>query len=282
MTKVDEYPLPRDDCLDLLLGHTYFSTLDLASGYWQVAMAEESQEKTVFVTHNGLYEFAVMSFGLCNAPATFQRLMSRVLKGLINEKCMVYLDDILVMGQSFAEHISNLQEVFNRLRDANLCLKPKKCHFVKREVLYPGYVVSESGISADKSKVEAVEKFPVPTSVKQVRSFVGLASYYRHFIPGFSKIAGPLFALTKKDSLFEWSPSCQQAFERLKQLLTTAPILIFPDFKKRFILETDASGVGLGAVLSQKQLNGRLLQLLTLVEHCNSMRPSMEYQSWRL
>ena len=117
------------------------------------------------------------------------------------------------MGRSFAEHISNLQEVFNRLRDANLCLKPKKC---KKEVLYLGYVVSESGISADKSKVEAVEKFPVPTSVKQVRSLVGLASYYRRFIPGFSKIAGPLFVLTKKDSLFEWSPSCQQAFERLK------------------------------------------------------------------
>ena len=124
------------------------------------------------------------------------------------ETLVVYLDDILVMGRSFAKRLSNLQEVFNRLRDANLCLKPKKCHFVKREVLYLGYVVSESGISADKSKVEAVEKFPVPTSVKQVRSFVGLTSYYRRFIPGFSKIAGPLFALTKKDSLFEWSPSC--------------------------------------------------------------------------
>ena len=199
----------------------------------------------------GLNEFAVMPFGLCNTPATFQRLMSRVLKGLINEKCMVYLNDILVIRRSFAEHILNLQEVFNQLQDANLCLKPKKCHFAKREVLYLGYVMSESGISADKSKVEAVKKFPVPTNVKQVRSFVGLASYYRRFIPGFSKIAGPLFALTKKDSLFEWSPSCQKAFERLKQLLTTALILIFPDFTKRFILETDASGVGLGAVPSQ-------------------------------
>ena len=125
--------------------------------------------------------------------------------------------------------------MFDRLRKANLCLKPKKCHFAKRQVLYLGYVVSESGISADRSKVDAVQKFPVPKNIKQVRSFVGLASYYRSFIPGFSNIAGPWFALTKKDCKFEWSPSCQQAFEELRQLLVTSPILVFPDFIKRFI-----------------------------------------------
>ena len=149
-----------------------------------------------------------MPFGLCNAPATFQRLMSKVLKGLVNEKCMVYLDDLLVMGRSFAEHLQNLQEVLERLREANLRLKPKKCHFT-----YLGYIVSESGISADKSKVEAVTSFPIPKSVKQLQSFLGLASYYR------PEIAGPLFALTKKDALFEWSPRCQHTFEKLKRLL---------------------------------------------------------------
>jgi len=176
--------------------------------------------------------------------------MSKVLKGLVNEKCMVYLDD-LVMGRSFSEHLQNLQEVFERLREANLWLKPKKCHFANNGVRC--YIVSESGISADKSKVEAVTSFPLPNSVKQLRSFLGLASYYRRFIPGFSKIAGPLFALTKKDALFEWSSRCQHAFEKLKRLLTSAPILSFPNFTKRFILETDASGVGLGAVLSQRK-----------------------------
>ena len=188
-------------------------------------MAEESQEKTAFMTHKSLYEFAVMPFGLCNALPTFQRLMRGVFEGLVNN-CMVYLDDILVMGRNFTEHLSNLREVFDRLHEANLCLKPKKCHFVKRQVLYLGYVVSESGITADRSKVDAVQKFPVPKNVKQVQSFVGLVSYYRCFIPGFSKIAGLLFTLTKKDSVFEWSPSCQQAFEELKQLFITLYFLI--------------------------------------------------------
>ena len=177
----------------------------------------------------------------------------------------------MVMGQNFAEHLSNLREVFDRLRKENLCLKPKKCHFAKRKVLYLGHVVSQSGISADKSKVDSVEKCPIPTNVKQVRSFVGLASYYRRFIPGFSKIAGSLFALTKKDSVSEWSQSCQQAFEKLKQFLVASPILVFPDFIKRCILETNTLGVGLGAVLSQKQSSGQIASIAyasrTLQQH---------------
>ena len=190
----------------------YFSTLDMASGYWQVAMTPESQEKTAFITHEGLYEFYVMPFGLSNAPATFQWLMGRVLSGLIPRKCMVYLD-VLVIRRTFQEYLDNLQEVLERLRYAGLRLKPKKCHFAQPEVVYLGFVISFSGISADTKKVEAVKGFPVPKDVKQLRSFLGLASYYCRYILGFSKIASPLFVLTKKDVPYE---ECQQAFDELK------------------------------------------------------------------
>ena len=242
----------------MLSGMKYFSTLDLASGYWQVAMSPESKEKTAFISHEGLYEFCVMPFGLCNAPATFQRLMGRVLSGMIPKKCMVYLDDILVVGRTFQEHLDNLREVMKRLRYAGLRLKPKKCYFAQSQVVYLGFVISNTGLSADTKKVEAVSGFPVPKDVKQLRSFLGLASYYRRFILGFSKIANPLFALTKKDVPYVWKDDCQQAFDELKDRLTKAPVLVYPDFSERFILETDASGVGLGAVLSQKQASGNV------------------------
>ena len=258
ITKLDEFPLPRiDDSLDLLSGMKYFSTLDLATGYWQVKMSPDSKEKTAFVTHEGLYEFSVMPFGLCNAPATFQRLMEVTLRGLARQKCVVYLDDILVMGRTFQEHLINLREVFDRLRMAGLKLKPKKCHLVKQEVKYLGYVVSNAGVCADVDKVRAVQDFPRPQNLKQLRSFLGLASYYRRFIPKFSQVAAPLYALTKKDAPYQWNSSCQDTFEQLKQKLIQAPVLAFPDFSKHFILETDASGVGLGAVLSQEQEDGR-------------------------
>ena len=162
----------------------YFSALDLASGYWQVAMSPDSQEKTAFITHGGLYEFCVMPFGLCNAPATFQRLMGRVLSGLIPKKCMVYLDDILVIGRSFQEHVSNLREVLEKLRYAGLRLKPKKCHLAQSKVIYLGFVISYSGISADTKKLEAVNEFPVPKDVKQLHSCILLSSIYTGFLEG--------------------------------------------------------------------------------------------------
>ena len=150
----------------------YFSTLDLATGYWQVNMSPDSREKTAFVMHEGLYEFSVMPFGLCNAPTTFQRLMEVTLRGLARCKCVVYLDDILVMGRTFQEHLSNLREV-----------KPRKCHLVKQEVKYLGYVVSNADVCADPDKIRPVKDFPRPQNLKQLRSFLGLASYYRRFIP---------------------------------------------------------------------------------------------------
>ena len=162
-TKIEVFPLPRiDDSLDLLSKSKFFSTLDLATGFWQVQMEPSSREKTAFITHSGLYEFTVMPFGLVNAPSTFQRLMESVLAGLTGERCIVYIDDIVVPGATFEQHLTNLREVFTCLRSANLKLKPKKCNLAGREVEYLGYVVSADGLSTDPKKVESVRAFPVP------------------------------------------------------------------------------------------------------------------------
>lgn len=257
ITKKDVYPLPRiDDALDQLSAMKYFSTLDLASGYWQVKMGEESREKTAFTTPGRLFEFIVMPFGLCNAPATFQRLMESILEGLIGKACMVYLDDILVFGQTLDEHLENLVKVFERLKKAGLRLKPKKCHFLQPQVEYLGYVVSAEGVSADPKKVQAIWEYAIPGNVKSLKTFLGLASYYRRFIPNFARIAHPLHSLTRKEASYVWDAHCQEAFDCLKQHLTNSPVLAFPNFREEFILETDASLQGLGAVLSQEQPDG--------------------------
>ena len=165
-------------------------------------MDSDCQEKTAFSTCSGHYEFRVMPFGLCNGPSTFQRLMESVLMGLSRSRCMVYLDDVMVIGRNFTEHLENLREVFGRFRQANLKLKPEKYFLASSEVLYLGYVVSREGISADVQKVEAVRSFPRPTNLTSLRSFLGLASYYRRFIPNFSTVASPLYVLTRKDAEF--------------------------------------------------------------------------------
>ncbi len=257
LTKLDVFPLPRiDDTLDLLSGARYFTTLDLASGYWQVAMDPVSREKTAFITTSGLFEFRKMPFGLVNAPATFQRLMEIVLSGLAREGCLVYLDDVIVMGSTLEEHNANLTKVLDRLREAGLMLKPQKCKIAQTQVEYLGHIVSGGGIHTDLMKLQAVSEFPRPTNLKALRSFLGLTSYYRRFIPNFARVAAPLHALTKKDAEFAWTTQCAEAFDRLKSLLTSAPVLAFPDFRVPFILETDASGNGLGAVLAQRQEDG--------------------------
>ena len=200
-------------------------------------MEPTSQEKTAFVTHCGLYEFKKMPFGLVNAPATSQRLMEMVLAGLARDKCYVYLDDVLVFGRTLEEHNQHLASVLMRIQRAGLRLKPKKCKFAELSVEYLGHVVSAEGIQTDTKKREALQMFPVPGDLKTLRSFLGLASYYHRFVPNFSKVAGPLHALTKKDAPYVWSPECQDAFERLKMLLTTAPILCYPTFQRPFILD---------------------------------------------
>ena len=199
-----------------------------------------------------------MPFGLCNAPATFQRLMQVVLAGLEWDCCFVYIDDILVASKSFEEHLYHLQLVFDRLRKADLRLKPTKCLFLCEEVPYLGYVISKHGIRPDPSKTDKVRQFPTPTDPTKVRQFLGLASYYRRFVPGFAKVAAPLHYLTKKDVPFAWTEECEFAFSQLKQFLIEAPILCYPRFgpDESFLLETDASSIGLGAVLSQKQSDG--------------------------
>ena len=207
-TKRDSYPLPRiDDALDSLGGSKWFSTLDLASGYWQIAMAEEDVEKTAFCTHRGLFQWLVMPFGLCNAPATFERLMESILGDLQWHKCLVYLDDIIVFGDQFDLAFENLRQVFYRLIEAKLRLKPKKCFLFRNEVEYLGHVVTDEGIKPCPKKVAAVKEWKTPTTLKQVRGFLGLASYYRRFIPNFSELASPLTHLTKKDVPFEWQLS---------------------------------------------------------------------------
>ena len=231
VTRKDAYSLPRiDDTLENLAGSRFFSTLDLASGYWQVEMDAEDRPKTAFCTPNGLFEFKAMPFGLCNAPATFQRLMDLVLAGLPWASCLVYLDDIVVLGRDFKDHLSNLELVFQCLRKAHLKLQPPKCCFMRSKVVFLGHVVSPQGIAADLSITEKVAMWPVPTSKVEVQRFLGLASYYRRFIRDFASIAKPLHRLTEQNFTFKWTDHCQKAFEELRHKLVTARLfLIIPE-----------------------------------------------------
>ena len=260
VTKSDNFPLPRiEDLLDLLGQSKYFSTIHLASGFWQIRMHPQSQEKTAFITPQGLYEFRVMPFGLTNAPAVFQRLMQQVISCLNPEDgpefVSVYIDDIIVFSRSLSDHLRHLQKVFERISEVGLKLKPAKCKFVQNELEYLGHIVSRNGLKTTPRLVEAVREFPTPKSVQETRRFLGLSSYYRRFISNFLKIAQPLHNLTHKDVPFGWSAECDEAFTELKQRLTSAPVLAYPDFGADFVLETDASVQGLGAVLSQTQLS---------------------------
>ena len=257
VTQKDAYPLPRvDDSLDTLTGSRWFSTLDLRSGYWQVEVTPEHRSKTAFSTQEGLFEFNVMPFGLCNAPATFQRLMDSVLAGLQWSACLVYIDDIIIMGKSFDDHMSNLRTVFERLRQAGLKLHPGKCQFLQQKVYFLGHVVSADGLSPDPNKISKVKEWPTPRTVQEVQQFLGLANYYRRFIHNFAIIAKPLHQLTEKHTKFQWSNDCQNAFTALKTHLTSAPILALPDWSRPFVLDTDASDTGIGAVLSQFHQDG--------------------------
>ena len=197
VTKADTFPLPRiDDLLDQLGAAKYFSTLDLASGYWQMRMHPDSVEKTVFVTPQGLHEFRVMSFGLTNAPGVFQRLMERVLSGLNPEDwpdyVVVYIDNVLVFSRTIDDHLEHLSRVIQRLHGAGLKLKPSKCHFIREEVEYLGHMITPQGLKTNARLIAAVSEFPRPRDLPEVRRFLGLSSYCRRFVPNFSKIASPL------------------------------------------------------------------------------------------
>jgi hypothetical protein len=251
-TKFDAYPLPRiDETLEALGGTQYFSTLDLISGYWQVGLTEEARQKTAFTTRNGLFLWNVMPYGLCNAPSTFERLMETVLRGLQWKQCLVYLDDVVVFARNEAEMLERLDTVFGRLMSAGLKLKPRKCSLFARETEYLGHVVSANGIHVNPNKVSAVKEWPVPQSKTEVRSFLGTASYYRRFVQDFATIAAPLHAVAAPKTEWEWGEKQQRAFDELKEALCTAPVLAFPVPDAPYILDTDASLTGIGAVLSQ-------------------------------
>ncbi|GFU09780.1 retrovirus-related Pol polyprotein from transposon 17.6 [Trichonephila clavipes] len=253
VTKKDSYPLPRiDDTLDTLSGHKWFSTLDLKSGYCQVEIHPEDREKTAFTSGQGLWQFKVMPFGFCNAPATFERLMETVLKGLTFEACLIYLDDVIIVGRTFEEHLQNIRKVLSKLRDTNLKLNPSKCKFFQKEVNYLGHIFSAEGVRTDPEKVSAVKNWKRPENLRELRSFLGLCTYYRKFVKGFSNIARPLYKLTESKQKFQWTKECEDSFLQLKEALTSSPILIYPQPDKPFILDTDASNESVGAVLSQE------------------------------
>ena len=235
------FPLPLiDDILSLLGDAKYFTALDLKSGYWQVQLEEDSKEKTAFACHRGLFQFNVMPFGLSNAPAVFQELMNIVLQGC-EEFAMAYLDDVLIFSQNPEEHLRHIETIFERMRQHGLKLKLKKCAFFREETEYLGFVISKDGVKPDPKKVEAIRDLPEPKNVREIRGFIGMCSYYRRFVPNFSKIAEPLIDLTKKYARFKWTSECQTAFDFLKESLTVVPLLAYPDTNKPYVLYTDAS-----------------------------------------
>jgi hypothetical protein len=258
LTVPDVMPMPLvEDMLLQFSGCKVFSTMDLCSGFWQVQMHPKDIPKTTFTTKYGNYAYKVMPFGLMNAPATFQRLMNKVLRGFLGKSALVYIDDVIVYSQDFESHRRHLKEVLDRLFQAGLRLKRSKCLFGHESVRFLGHVVSAAGVSTDEGKITAVRDAKPPENRREVRSFINFAGYYRRFVEGFAKIARPLSALTSEKSPFVWGPAEQQSFEELKSRLISAPILAHPDFQREFILYTDASMRAVGAVLAQKDEQGR-------------------------
>jgi hypothetical protein len=253
VTKLDAYPLPLiKDIFDVLGGSRFFTTLDAASGYWQIEMHPDSIEKTSFTTNWGNYEYLVMPFGLTNAPATYQRAMDIILRDLIREKVMDFVDDTCIYTRTtFKQHLDDLQEVFNKFDKADLKLNVEKCFFAYKETKLLRHIVRESGLKTDSEKVEKLNNMRIPKDITVLRAFLGLAGYYRRFIQGFSVRAKAIFQLLKKNIKWEWKDEQNTAFEDMKKQLTTAPVLAFPDLTIPFILTTDASYQGLGAMLSQ-------------------------------
>ncbi|KAJ9544764.1 hypothetical protein OSB04_024471 [Centaurea solstitialis] len=252
VTIKNKYPLPRiDDLFDQLQGAKFFSKIDLRSGYHQLKVREEDIPKTAFRTRYGHYEFLVMSFWLTNAPAVFMDLMNRVCKPYLDEFVIVFIDNILIYSKMAEEHGEHLRKVLEMLKREQLYAKFSKCEFWLKEVQFLGQIVTQDGIKVDPAKIEAIKDWESPKSPLEVRSFLGLAGYYQRFIEHFSAIATPLTALTKKDVKFDWTSTCEYAFNNLKGKLTSAPILTLPNGTDGFVVYCDASKLGLGCVLMQ-------------------------------
>lgn len=248
----DKFPIPLiEDLFGELQGSVYFSKLDLRSGYHQIRMHEDDISKTTFRTHEGHYEFCVMPFGLSNAPETFQSLMNDVSKQHLRKFILVFFDDILIYSRSWTSHLEHVKVALSLLRDHTLFSKMSKCVFAATRIDYLGHVISAKGVAADPKKVEVILAWPRPHNLKTLRGFLGIIGYYRRFIRDYGSIARPLTALLKKNVKFQWNPEAEEAFRRLQKVMTEAPVLVLPNFNERFIVEADASNVGMGAVLMQ-------------------------------
>ena len=249
----DKYPLPKiEEILDNLGKCTYFTTLDLAQGFHQIEMHPDSIEKTAFTVNNGHYEYLRMPFGLKNAPATFQRMMDNVLREYQYKTCFVYMDDIVIFSKSLQDHLIHLEQIFKKLKETNLKVQLDKSEFLRKEVNFLGHVITPDGITPNPIKIQAIQKYPIPKTVKEIKSYLGLVGYYRKFIPNFARLTQPMTKCLRKNEKINISdPSYQEAFEVTKEAICNAPVLIYPDFSKPFTLTTDASTVAIGSVLSQ-------------------------------
>jgi hypothetical protein len=287
-TVKDKYLIPViDELLDELFGAHIFSKLDLRSGYHQIRVRSDDVHKTAFHTHDGHYEFLVMPFGLTNASSTFQSLMNDLFKPFLRWFVLVFFDDILVYSRTFTDHLAHLCQVLTVLQDHQLFAKESKCRFGVSEIDYLGHLISNHGVRADPSKLEAMLQWPLPSNLKALRGFLGLTGYYRKFIRNYGTIAAPLTALLRKNA-FQWTPTATDAFLRLKAAVTSPPVLRLPDFTKSFTVECDSCGTGLGAILMQdgrpitffsQALKGRALFLSTYEKELLSLVSAV--QKWR-
>ena len=254
MTRKDHLPLPfMDQLLERISGQPFYCFLDGYSGYFQIEIAAEDQEKTTFTCPFGTYAYRRMPFGLCNAPATFQRCMLSIFSDLVERIMEVYMDDITVYGGSFEECLINLETVLHRCIEKNLVLNWEKCHFMVSQGIVLGHIISEKGIEVDKAKIDLISKLPCPTNIKTVRQFLGYAGFYGRFIMDFSKIYKPLYKLLEKDAKFIWDAGYQKSFEELKAYLTTAPIVRAPNWQLPFEVMCNASDMAIGAVLGKSE-----------------------------